>query len=129
MQEQCALDEATGKVTVQHAPRSGEWVRRRGEDIRAGSTILTRGTLLRAQELGLAASVGLATLPVYRRLKVGVFFTGDELAMPGEPLKPGAIYNSNRFSSLAAKSSILATYRTLAMRLARPYARPLPAMI
>jgi molybdopterin molybdotransferase len=97
MQEQCALDEATGKVTVQHAPRSGEWVRKRGEDIRAGSTILTRGTLLRAQELGLAASVGLAALPVYRRLKVGVFFTGDELAMPGEPLKPGAIYNSNRF--------------------------------
>jgi molybdopterin molybdotransferase len=97
MQEQCALDESTGQVTVQHSPRSGEWVRRRGEDIRAGSTILTRGTLLRAQELGLAASVGLATLPVYRRLKVGVFFTGDELAMPGEPLKPGAIYNSNRF--------------------------------
>ncbi|MFZ9238251.1 MAG: gephyrin-like molybdotransferase Glp [Burkholderiaceae bacterium] len=97
MQEQCALDEATGKVTVQHAPRSGEWVRKRGEDILAGSTILTRGTLLRAQELGLAASVGLAALPVYRRLKVGVFFTGDELAMPGEPLKPGAIYNSNRF--------------------------------
>lgn len=97
MQEQCALDEVTGKVTVQHAPRSGEWVRKRGEDIRAGSTILTRGTLLRAQELGLAASVGLAALPVYRRLKVGVFFTGDELAMPGEPLKPGAIYNSNRF--------------------------------
>jgi len=97
MQEQCALDESTGHVMVQHSPRSGEWVRRRGEDIRAGSTILTRGTLLRAQELGLAASVGLATLPVYRRLKVGVFFTGDELAMPGEPLKPGAIYNSNRF--------------------------------
>lgn len=97
MQEQCALDESTGQVTVQHSPRSGEWVRRRGEDIREGSTILTRGTLLRAQELGLAASVGLATLLVYRRLKVGVFFTGDELAMPGEPLKPGAIYNSNRF--------------------------------
>ena len=91
MQEQCVLDEAIGKVTVQHTPRFGEWVRRRGEDIRAGSTILTRGTLLRAQELGLAASVGLATLPVYRRLKVGVFFTGDELAMPGDPLKPGAI--------------------------------------
>ena len=97
MQEQCAYDEASGKVTVQHSPRSGEWVRRRGEDIRAGSTILARGTRLRAQELGLAASVGLASLPVYRRLKVGVFFTGDELTMPGEPLKPGAIYNSNRF--------------------------------
>lgn len=97
MQEQCAFDEAAGKVTVNHAPKSGEWIRRRGEDIRAASTILPRGTRLRAQELGLAASVGLASLPVHRRLKVAVFFTGDELTMPGEPLKPGAIYNSNRF--------------------------------
>jgi molybdopterin molybdotransferase len=53
---------------------------------------------LRGQELGLAASVGLATLPVVRKIKVAVFFTGDELAMPGEVLKPGAIYNSNRFT-------------------------------
>lgn len=98
MQEQCAFDEASGTVTVSHAPKSGEWIRRRGEDIRAGSTLLARGTRLRAQELGLAASVGLASLPVYRRLKVAVFFTGDELTMPGEPLKPGAIYNSNRFT-------------------------------
>lgn len=98
MQEQCAFDEASGHVTIRHVPKPGEWVRRRGEDIVAGSTILARGTRLRAQELGLAASVGLATLPVYRQLKVGVFFTGDELAMPGEPLKPGAIYNSNRFT-------------------------------
>ncbi len=97
MQEQCAFDDASGQVTVHHAPRSGEWVRRRGEDIQAGTTILERGTRLRAQELGLVASVGLATLPVLRRVKVGVFFTGDELAMPGEPLRPGAIYNSNRF--------------------------------
>ncbi len=98
MQEQCTIDEASGQVTVNHAPKSGEWIRRRGEDIRSGSTILARGTRLRAQELGLAASVGLASLPVFRRLKVAVFFTGDELTMPGEPLKPGAIYNSNRFT-------------------------------
>ncbi len=98
MQELCTLDEASGKVTVNHAPKSGEWIRRAGEDIRAGSTILAKGTRLRAQELGLAASVGLATLPVFRRLKVAVFFTGDELTMPGEPLRPGAIYNSNRFT-------------------------------
>jgi molybdopterin molybdotransferase len=97
MQEQCAFDDASGTVTIHHAPRSGEWVRRRGEDIQAGTTILERGTRLRAQELGLVASVGLASLPVWRRVKVGVFFTGDELAMPGEPLRPGAIYNSNRF--------------------------------
>ena len=98
MQEQCAPDEASGKVIVNHSPKSGDWIRRAGEDIRAGSTILASGTRLRAQELGLAASVGLATLPVFRRLKVAVFFTGDELTMPGEPLRPGAIYNSNRFT-------------------------------
>ena len=96
MQEQC---EAVGdSVTVRHAPREGEWIRRTGEDIVAGSVILAAGTRLRGQELGLAASVGLAKLPVRRRLRVAVFFTGDELAMPGEPLAPGAIYNSNRFT-------------------------------
>ena len=96
MQEQC---EAVGdSVTVRHAPREGEWIRRTGEDIVAGSVILAAGTRLRGQELGLAASVGLAKLPVRRRLRVAVFVTGDELAMPGEPLAPGAIYNSNRFT-------------------------------
>ncbi len=96
MQEMCELEGDV--VTVKHAPTSGEWIRRTGEDIQAGSVILAAGTRLRAQELGLAASVGLAALPVVRRPKVAVFFTGDELAMPGEPLKPGAIYNSNRFT-------------------------------
>lgn len=101
MQEQC---EATppNVVTVRHAPKVGEWIRRAGEDIVAGSVILGAGTRLRSQELGLAASVGLAHLPVYRKLKVAVFFTGDELTMPGEApggrLAPGAIYNSNRFT-------------------------------
>lgn len=96
MQEQCSLDGDI--VTVAHAPKSGEWIRRQGEDIQSGATILPAGTRLRAQELGLAASVGLATLPVVRKLRVAIFFTGDELAMPGEALKPGAIYNSNRFT-------------------------------
>ncbi len=95
MQEMCELNGDI--VTIRHAPRQGEWIRRTGEDIQAGSVILAAGTRLRAQELGLAASVGLAELPVVRRPRVAVFFTGDELAMPGEPLKPGAIYNSNRF--------------------------------
>ncbi|MEB0030570.1 molybdopterin molybdotransferase MoeA [Undibacterium sp. RTI2.1] len=96
MQEQCSLDGDI--VTVAHAPKPGEWIRRQGEDIQSGATILPAGTRLRAQELGLAASVGLATLPVVRKLRVAIFFTGDELAMPGEVLKPGAIYNSNRFT-------------------------------
>lgn len=99
MQEVCELEkqEQGDVVTVRHQPQAGEWIRRTGEDIRAGSEILSAGTRLRAQELGLAASVGLASLPVLRRPRVAVFFTGDELTMPGEPLKPGAIYNSNRF--------------------------------
>ena len=101
MQEQCeALD--GNLVTINHTPRSGEWIRRAGEDITSGSVILAAGTRLRSQELGLAASVGLATLPVLRKLRVAVFFTGDELTMPGEApggkLAPGAIYNSNRFT-------------------------------
>jgi molybdopterin molybdotransferase len=98
MQEQCEAQPGSDQVTVRHAPQPGEWIRRAGEDIVAGSVILPAGTRLRGQELGLAASVGLARLPVRRRVRVAVFFTGDELAMPGDALKPGAIYNSNRFT-------------------------------
>ncbi len=98
MQEQCQLNPGEPPtVTIRHAPRAGEWIRRIGEDITDGSVILAAGTRLRSQELGLAASVGLAELPVWRRLRVAVFFTGSELTMPGQPLGPGAIYNSNRF--------------------------------
>ena len=96
MQEQCSV--LDGVVTVNHVPHAGEWVRRQGEDIRAGGEILGAGRRLRSQEMGLAASVGLAQVPVLRKLRVAVFFTGDELAMPGEPLAPGAVYNSNRFT-------------------------------
>jgi molybdopterin molybdotransferase len=60
--------------------------------------VLAAGTRLTPQALGLAASVGRATLTVRRRPRVAVFSTGDELTMPGEPLKPGAIYNSNRYT-------------------------------
>ncbi|MDR6447905.1 molybdopterin molybdotransferase [Paraburkholderia terricola] len=96
MQEQA---EAAGEeVTLLHSPQPGEWITAQGADIRSGSIILPAGTRLTPQALGLAASVGCAELQVRRRVKVAVFFTGDELTMPGEPLKPGAIYNSNRFT-------------------------------
>ncbi|PXW27333.1 molybdopterin molybdotransferase MoeA [Paraburkholderia caballeronis] len=96
MQEQT---EATDSgVTIVHAPKAGEWITAQGADIRRDSVILPAGTRLTPQALGLAASVGCAALTVVRRVKVAVFFTGDELTMPGEPLKPGAIYNSNRFT-------------------------------
>ena len=95
MQEQCAIEGSS--VVFQAAPQVGAWVRRRGLDVTSGSTVLAVGQRLRPQDLGLAASVGVAHLSVRRRPRVGILFTGDELAMPGEPLRQGAIYNSNRF--------------------------------
>lgn len=103
MQEQCeavpaASGDGLGTVRVRAVPQPGQWVRRRGEDIAVGAVVLHAGTRLTPQALGLAASVGCASLSVLRRPRVALFSTGDELAMPGEPLKPGAIYNSNRFT-------------------------------
>jgi len=107
MQEDCSNTEGSAdQVQVNIAPTSGQWIRRKGEDLTAGKTALTAGTFLRPQELGVAASAGLTHLSVKRRVKVAAFFTGDELALPGEPLKPGGIYNSNRDTLLACLRSL-----------------------
>src|SRR3954463_10100128 len=96
MQEHTTVDGDT--FTLNRKPDPGEWGRRPASDIKKGAEILPAGKRLLPQDTGLAASVGIKTLPVYRKVKLGLFFTGDELVMPGEPLAPGRIYNSNRFT-------------------------------
>lgn len=100
MQEDCeALPD--GSVLVKRSPKPSQWIRRAGEDIQRASTVLVRGQALTPAALGLAASIGMARVAVLRRPRVALFSTGDELVMPGdvapEDMKPGAIYNSNRF--------------------------------
>lgn len=96
MQEFCAAD--GDAVVIKRVPKPGDWIRRTGSDVRRGAVVLEAGKRLLPQDTGLAASVGIGTLPVYRRVRLGLFFTGDELVMPGDPLAPGKIYNSNRFT-------------------------------
>ena len=102
MQEDCEpLADQAGFVRVTQTPRPGQWIRRAGEDVARGSTVLSKGQLLTPASLGLAASIGMSTLQVARPPRVALFSTGDELVMPGEvapaDMRSGAIYNSNRF--------------------------------
>ena len=96
MQEQVESDGQVIRFEVR--PHSGQNIRLSGNDIRRGATILQQGCRLRAQEIGLAASIGLQGLPVFTPLRVGMFFTGDELVEPGEALVRGKIYDSNRYT-------------------------------
>ena len=100
MQEDCGPS-GEGSVRVNTVPSSGQWIRRAGEDVTRGAVVLQKGARLAPASLGLAASIGLDQLLVAARPRVALFSTGDELVMPGtvapQDMKPGAIYNSNRF--------------------------------
>jgi molybdopterin molybdotransferase len=100
MQEDCEV-QPDGKVCIRAVPKPGQWIRRAGEDVNQGAVVLSKGERLTPASLGLAASIGISDLTVTRRPKVALFSTGDELVMPGtvapNDMKPGAIYNSNRF--------------------------------
>jgi molybdopterin molybdotransferase len=103
MQEHC---EGTAEaVCIRQLPAPGANIRRRGQDITRGQHVLPAGQRLRPQDLGLAASLGCASASVYRRLKVAILSTGDELIEPGEPAGPGQIYNSNRFTMMGQLSA------------------------
>ena len=107
MQEDTTAIEASNssanlpEVLINTLPLEGQWIRRSGEDVTKGAVVLAKGTRLDPAALGLAASIGADKLEVTRKPRVALFSTGDELVMPGdvlpENMRPGAIYNSNRF--------------------------------
>ncbi|WP_298440876.1 molybdopterin molybdotransferase MoeA [uncultured Ferrimonas sp.] len=94
MQENTSSD--GDQVTFNFDCKHGQFVRGRGSELAAGTTVLTKGQRISPTEIGVLATVGVAQVKVYRQLTVALFSTGDELKAPGEPLQAGEIYDSNR---------------------------------
>jgi molybdopterin molybdotransferase len=92
-------------IVLSSAPRAGENIRRRGEDVRSGDSLIETGTEMGPLQAGVAAACGYPGVRVFRRLRVAMFTTGSELRQPGENIQPGEIYDANRFMlrSLLAK--------------------------
>ncbi|MGB8276241.1 MAG: gephyrin-like molybdotransferase Glp [Alphaproteobacteria bacterium] len=104
MQEDCAAED--GAVRIPAGIKRGANRRKRGEDVRAGETVLPRGHRIRPQDVGLAASLGLTEIVAYERLRVAVFSTGDEVREPGQPIPEGCIYDSNRYGLMALLTAL-----------------------
>ena len=98
MQEECQTSEDGSQITIKRAVELNENIRPTGNDILKNDVILKVGKKIEPEDISLAASVGIGELKVFKKLKVGVFFTGDELVEPGQSLTAGKIYNSNRYA-------------------------------
>ncbi len=97
-----STDAGVDTVAIYASPKPGQHIRRAGEDVVAGTTVLQAGRVVTPAALGLAAALGLVELPVIGRQRVLVISTGAELVMPGTPLRPGQIYESNAVMLAAA---------------------------
>ncbi|ALE53266.1 molybdopterin molybdochelatase [Candidatus Thioglobus autotrophicus] len=106
MQEECEVSEEGNSIETWRPLSLNENIRPMGNDIQSGDTILAKGITLKAQDIALAASVGISTLAVFKKIKVGIFFTGDELVKPGDELRPGQIYDSNRYALVAMLNNL-----------------------
>lgn len=95
--EDTSLDSHTREMTVLNSFKIGQHIRRRGEELSQGARVFARGHQIRPVDVGLLASLGIATLNVYKPLTVALFSTGDELVQPGQPRRSDQIFDSNRF--------------------------------
>ncbi len=101
MQEECELSADGSHINTWRPLLLAENIRPMGNDIQKNAVILSAGTQLKPEDIALSASVGIDQLSVFGKIRVGVFFTGNELIEPGNPLKKGQIFNSNRYALVA----------------------------